>query len=248
MHRTQTTAQSGPADSRLVQLLTHLDRKAAKAPHEDFAERLGRLFDLSDAITLDGANKHRPKGPFQASEDAAERLQADLLKTRATLLEHLSRSFAGEKAASVISLPALRDDAPADKRPTFGPYERFYQGHQRQLIAGISNLRLRARRILAGHSESLARLAELDAVFENSLAPYVRQCFGNLAGFLERRYRTLWEQRDPFHTPPDWLQPHGWLSQFQRELQMLLLAELDARQEPVLGLLDALNNEVSTTL
>lgn len=241
MHRTQNSAQSAPVDSRLVQLLTSLDSKAASGSHACFAERLGRLFDLSDTIALDGAIKTTPKGPFAQGEDAAERLQADLLKTRNTLLEHLGRSFAGEKAASVIALPALNTDAPADKRPTFGAYERFYQAHQRQLIAGIANLRLRARRIVAGHSEPMAQLAELDAVFENSLGAYVRQCFGALPGFLEKRYRTLWETRDPFHTPEDWLGQHGWLAQFRRELQMLLLAELEARQEPVLALLDALS-------
>ena len=258
MHRTHAPSQSGPAGSRLVALLTQLDRKAARASHGDFAERLGRLFDLSDAIALDGANQYRPKGPFEASPDAAERLQADLLKSRDALLAHLSRSFAGEKAASVIPLPPLKDDAQADKRPTFGAYERFYQAHQRQMIAGLSNLRQRARRILSGHSQAMARLAELDAVFEQSLSGYVRHCFGALPGFLEKRYRTLWDTRDPFHTVEDWLPPQGWLSQFRRELQLLLLAELDARQEPILGLLDALvadatgnqstHNEVSKTV
>ena len=258
MHRTHAPSQSGPAGSRLVALLTQLDRKAARASHGDFAERLGRLFDLSDAIALDGANQYRPKGPFEASPDAAERLQADLLKSRDALLAHLSRSFAGEKAASVIPLPPLKDDAQADKRPTFGAYERFYQAHQRQMIAGLSNLRQRARRILSGHSQAMARLAELDAGFEQSLSGYVRHCFGALPGFLEKRYRTLWDTRDPFHTVEDWLAPQGWLSQFRRELQLLLLAELDARQEPILGLLDALvadatgnqstHNEVSKTV
>ena len=258
MHRTHAPSQSGPAGSRLVALLTQLDRKAARASHGDFAERLGRLFDLSDAIALDGANQYRPKGPFEASPDAAERLQADLLKSRDALLAHLSRSFAGEKAASVIPLQPLKDDAQADKRPTFGAYERFYQAHQRQMIAGLSNLRQRARRILSGHSQAMARLAELDAVFEQSLSGYVRHCFGALPGFLEKRYRTLWDTRDPFHTVEDWLAPQGWLSQFRRELQLLLLAELDARQEPILGLLDALvadatgnqstHNEVSKTV
>ncbi|HBC18296.1 MAG TPA: DUF3348 domain-containing protein, partial [Alcanivorax sp.] len=247
-----------PAGSRLVTLRTQLDRKAARDSHGDFAERLGRLFDLSDAISLDGANQYRPKGPFEARPDATERLQADLLKTRDTLLAHLSRSFAGEKAASVIPLPPLKDDAQTDKRPTVGAYERFYQAHQRQMIAGLSNLRQRSRRILIGHSQAMARLAELDAVFEQSLSGYVRHCFGALPGFLEKRYRTLWDTRDPFHTVEDWLTPQGWLSQFRRELQLLLLAELDARQEPILGLLDALvadatgnqstHNEVSKTV
>ncbi|MZR63368.1 DUF3348 family protein [Alcanivorax sp. DP30] len=239
MHRTQTRTQSGLPGSRLVQLLGSLDSKAARASHGDFAERLGRLFDLSDAISLDGATRFTPKGPFNPSDSLPQELQDALLKARHALLEHLSRSFAGEKAASVIALPPLSDDADAEKRPSFGAYERFYQAHQRQIIAGLSNLRLRCRRLLTGHSATLAHLAELDAVFENGLSSYARQGFAALPGFLDQRYRLLWQQRDPFHTPADWLGPHGWLSQFRRELKMLLLAELDARQEPVLGLLAA---------
>ncbi|WP_290523786.1 DUF3348 family protein [Alcanivorax sp.] len=239
MHRTQPRTQSALSGSRLVQLLSSLDSKAAQASHGDFAERLGRLFDLSDAIALDGATRVAPKGPFSPGDDLTAQLQEHLLKTRRALLDHLGRSFSGEKAASVIALPPLRDDADPEKRPSFGAYERFYQAHQRQMIAGLSNLRLRCRRLLAGHSASLAHLAELDAVFECGLASYARQGFAALTGVLEQRYRLLWQQRDPFHTPADWLRPQGWLTQFRRELKMLLLAELDARQEPVLGLLAA---------
>ncbi len=248
MHRTQSRTQSGFSGSRLVQLLGSLDSKAARASHGDFAERLGRLFDLSDAIALDGATRHQPAGPFTPAADLPGQLQDDLLKTRAALLDHLSRSFAGEKAASVIALPPLRNDADAEKRPVFSAYERFYQAHQRQMIAGLTNLRLRCRRRLATHSASLAHLAELDAVFESGLASYARQGFAALPGFLEKRYRALWQQRDPFHTPTDWLGPHGWLTQFRRELKMLLLAELDARQEPVLGLLAAAREATSDAL
>ena len=238
MQRTHTAPQSAPA-SRLVQLLQSLDSKAVRAGHGDFAERLGRLFDLSDAISLDGATRHTPSGPFTANDDLPEQLQADLLRTRRALLDYIGRSFAGEKAASIVALPPLREDAGAEKRPSFGAYERFYQAHQRQLIAGLTNLRLRCRRLLAGHSEPLAHLAEIDAVMESSLTAWARQGFAALSGVLEQRYRLLWQQRDPFHTPADWLGPHGGLTQFRRELKMLLLAELDARQEPVLGLLAA---------
>ena len=238
MYRTQTPAHTGPAGSRLVELLASLDPKAASSSHACFAERLGRLFDLSDTIALDTATQHRPKGPFTAQPDISETLQADLLKTRNTLLENLSHSFAGKQAASVISLPPLNKDIPAGKRPTFGPYERFHQAHQRQMIAALTNLRLRARRHLCAHSAELARLAELDAVFEHGLSAYVRRCFSAMPAFLEKRYRVLWQQGQ--HTPPqEWMAANGWLSQFCQEIQMLLLAELDARQEPILGLLDA---------
>ena len=106
------------------------------------------------------------------------------------------------------------------------------------MIAALTNLRLRARRHLCAHSAELARLAELDAVFEHGLSTYVRRCFSAMPAFLEKRYRVLWQQGQHTH-PQEWMAANGWLSQFCQEIQMLLLAELDARQEPILGLLDA---------
>ena len=42
--------------------------------------------------------------------------------------------------------------------------------------------------------------------------------------------------------PSDWLQAGGWLAEFYKDVQELLLAELDVRLQPVLGLLEALNS------
>ncbi|MFV8816586.1 DUF3348 family protein [Haliea sp. E17] len=245
MPRTHTPSPSGPAGSRLAQLLGELDKRLAGARHGDFAERLGRLFDLSDAIALDGATRHKPAGPFSPAENLLQELQEDLLDSRRALLEQLARSFRGETAPSVIALPAPGAGAAPGKRPPFSTYSNFYQAHQRQMIAGVANLRLRCRRQLAAQNARLAHLAELDAVFESGLASYVRQGFAALPGILETRYRTLWQQRDPEQPPAAWLEPHSWLQQFRAELKMLLLAELEARQEPVLGLLEAAREQLA---
>ncbi len=240
MHRFPTPRQASPAGSRLVQLLGQLDRRLAGLRHGDFAERLGRLFDLSDAIALDGATRHSPAGPFDAQEELPRRLQEDLLATRGGLLEQLTRSFNGEQGASVIALPAPGASAESGRRPPFSTYSNFYQAHQRQIITAIANLRLRCRRQLAAQNPALAHLAELDTVFESTLAGYARQGFSSLpGGFLENRYRALWQQRDAEPGSAGWLAPGGWLQQFRAELKLLLLAELDARQEPILGLIAA---------
>jgi hypothetical protein len=44
--------------------------------------------------------------------------------------------------------------------------------------------------------------------------------------------------------PALWMQPGGWLANFCRELQGVLLAELDLRLQPTVGLIEALSNEV----
>jgi hypothetical protein len=43
--------------------------------------------------------------------------------------------------------------------------------------------------------------------------------------------------------PALWLQAGGWLAHFCQELHTVLLAELDLRLQPTLGLVEALQNE-----
>ena len=58
---------------------------------------------------------------------------------------------------------------------------------------------------------------------------------------LERRFEAMRTkaEHDAALTTPD-AQPHAWLQHFDREWQAHLLAELDLRLQPVLGLVEAL--------
>ncbi|EKF74795.1 hypothetical protein A11A3_07223 [Alcanivorax hongdengensis A-11-3] len=245
MHRTQTPDPTALPGGRLAQLLGELARTPSRGAPPCFAERLGRLFDLSDTITLDAARQHRSQtGTPQG--DAAERLQEDLLRSRDTLLDGLHRAMARDSDGGQLPAPKL---ARPGSRPLFAPYQKFYQGQQRQFAAGVHGLRVRARRLLAAQSAELARLVELDTVFDHTLSDYSRRGFQRVPALLEKRYETLWQQHLKSDAPDDdipaWLAPGGWLHQFYRDLQAVLVAELDARLEPVLGLYEALHNEVT---
>lgn len=247
-HSTHNPARA-PYGGRLARLVAELGGATAGKAPPDFAERLGRLFDLSDTIVLDDATRRTPPGPFES--DTAQRreretaLSAELARTRDELAAAVLESFES---------PSVSDPLPAPKAarkpgipPSFEPYQRFYQTRQRQLAVGAQRLRARARKALAQQGPELAQLAELDAVFDNTLANYTRQAFGALPKVLDKRFRTLWrahhkkaEDPDP---PENWIQEGAWLDRFQREMRLLLLAELEARLEPAQGLLDALHNE-----
>jgi hypothetical protein len=45
--------------------------------------------------------------------------------------------------------------------------------------------------------------------------------------------------------PALWMQPGGWLAGFRKELQDALLAELDVRLQPTVGLIEAFSNEAT---
>lgn len=247
-HRTHNTARP-PYGGRLTRLVAELGGATAGKAPADFAERLGRLFDLSDTIVLDDATRRTPQGPFEsAAENRRERgtpLITELARSRDELAGGILESF--ESPSVTDPLPAPTAARKPGIPPSFEPYQRFYQTRQRQLAVGAQRLRARARKALAERGPELAQLAELDAVFDNTLANYSRQAFGALPKVLEKRFRTLWRAHHKKAGDPDppekWIEEGAWLDRFQREMRLLLLAELEARLEPAQGLLDALHNE-----
>lgn len=238
-----TPASPGAASQRLMQLLAQALPRPSAEVDGCFAERLARLLDLSGTIALDGALKRERPDESTTASSVAHAAEADLLRTRDQLLTAMARSFSNEKAASVIPLPPLGADHPMDKRPSFAAYERFYLAHQRQMIGAVSNLRVRLRQVLSQHPPQLAQLAELDSIYESTLAPYGREQFGKIPRHLERLFRYYWQHRTPMQPPHQWLESGGWLTQFRQQLQLIMLAELDTRLEPALGLLDALQQK-----
>ena len=118
--------------------------------------------------------------------------------------------------------------------------------------AALVQLRAQVREALKGGSPALRQLAGLDGVLEKALAERERNLFLNVPLLLEKRFEQL---RDAHASAPEassqadgvarWMQPGGWLAVFCKDLQSVLLAELDLRLQPVLGLVEAFGNEVS---
>lgn len=238
------TARTEPAAfgrARLVHLVTELRNPApgdiTKAtrpqPAADFAERLGRLFDLSDTLALDDTLRQMPGNTPPGSDPAwsdPEGLVADFAASRDALARELIKAF---ESGSVRDPLPPQAEHPADTTPEFQPYRRFYQARQQHMATGVQRLRIRLRQALSTRSPALAQLGALDAVFDNTLTTYERRCFGTLPRVLEKRFRQL----DREH------QETAWLPRFRQEMRLLLLAELEARLTPVQGLLDALPPE-----
>ena len=95
----------------------------------------------------------------------------------------------------------------------------------------IAPLRERVREALAACGPQQARLAAVDAVMAQALAPHERRLLGGLPGWLEKRSQRMAQQGVPETVLADTL---------RQELQALLLAELEHRLQPVEGLIAAL--------
>lgn len=269
MNNPQPTSQIAPSSSpaappsaRLVQLLAALGHAAGSEPHASFTERLGRLFGLGDTMELDAALAFRAKGQFQPSSDLASKLQHTLSSTRDKLVQRLQLCFNTTASDTTPGLPVLepgqKPDTGNQAAPDVAPYLNFYLARQRELAAATRQLRTKVRNAVATTSPAMAHLAQLDTVFDHTLAGYSSQSFATLPALVEKRFHTLWQGRQqmnfdqqdqaPAQSPEqDWTKPGGWLHQYCQEMQMLLLAELEVRLEPAMALLDAFTHEVSHT-
>ena len=90
------------------------------------------------------------------------------------------------------------------------------------------------RRSMAAISDKLFRLAELDRLLQESLEAQTRKQYKVSIKVLERYFKSaLAKSKEP--TDANWIHP------FLNIMREMLLAELDTRLQPTIGLLEALN-------
>ena len=199
---------------------------AAAAPRRDLAERLSDWLSVRDAIDLQQAHTRiaglEPDDPGAGDLDR-EAFERDLLRLRRALEQ------------------AIRSDDLAPLRATADPvpWHHRYLQHQRRMADSTGTLRNRLRQALRGASPRLAQLAELDATLEQLTGRREQQLLSGVPALLRSRHAELKARQDAQATelfPPA---PEAWLDDFEREFRDVLLAELELRLQPVLGLIDA---------
>lgn len=203
----------GPTFIRLLARLAELD---VAAPGSSLPGQLGQWLDWKHALSLAAALDSRPA----ASEDPVtvpDDLPAECARARETLLAALRHD------------PLLASDTPPADEPDFAPYRQLYLARQRAAQATVGRLRGRLRDALMVISPEQARLAEVDAVMEVTLIPREHSLLAKVPTLLERRFESL---RGAGQT--------HWLDAFRRDMQSVLLAELELRFQPVDALLAAL--------
>ena len=233
--------------SRLTRFLADLSLVDAGGSKQAFAERLGQWLNFADAITL-----HAAHGATSAAAErsvATTALEAEFSAARAALVNSITASCSPLAGETRIKLPAMQPGA-AIEALAYEPYRRFYLAHQGEMEVGVRPLRSKARQALARAGQNLRQLAALDGALDKILGARERQLLATVPALLEKRFAQLasaHQQRLAETGLPDdpelWLQPGGWLADFCNELKMALLAELDLRLQPTVGLIEALSNE-----
>ena len=209
----QQAPVSAPA---FVQRLAGLGGIDALSGGPALSARLGQWIDWNRAIALSRTLDRTPAAGTAAPMDAS--LGEACAQARASL------------AAAILR----KDEATADPAAgDFGPFRRRCLDLQHAMLASTGRLRGRLRDALAQGSADQARLAELDAVMEQTLSPREQALLATTPELLGRRFEHLAQAHADAADA-------AWHARFHREMQDVLLAELDVRFLPIDALLAAL--------
>ena len=243
--------------STFIRLLSELAGADVEASTQPFAERLGLWLDWTAAMPLSAALQASAAAPLVGAALASGAAAAAKAITLARA--ELSHSIAtdsvltsGTAAAAGPHQPTPATGGPTDNGVDFLTYRRCYQAHQRLMQARIAPLRAQARNALAARSPALAKLAALDSVLDEALGARERNLLASVPALLERRFERLQQAHlgaqattpapeGPAPAP----QSHDWLAGYCKEMQGVLLAEMDIRLQPTWGLVETLCNEVT---
>ncbi len=172
-------------------------------------------------------------------------------------IERVTQELANTRRALIRKISSYGSEVEPTESVGFEPYLNAWLTLQRRVVAASRQLRDKTRKVMKDHNQNLARLAELDSAFDHAMAGYTSQCFSHIPKVLEQRFQALFPALFPAlfqaqQTPSEASQetgsaPGDWLHRYCEEAQNLLLAELDVRLEPVLGLLEACHNEVTNS-
>jgi hypothetical protein len=237
----QATTRTHFHSSRLIRILADLALLETTGQGPALAGKLGLWVDYTDAIRLCAVHNAGMPAlaalPPTASAEATE-----------------SAADAVARVRTGLEATIARNGVPVEPGVDYEPYRRFYLAQQRELEQKVGPLRALAREALSQASPALGQLAALDAALDGILEEREARLLGTLPILLRRRFAVLLKGHQqaladspqanaPSDTPAHWLQPGGWLARFANELQTVLLAELDLRLQPTLGLLEALHHK-----
>ncbi len=231
------TKQTLQDRSRFVRQLTALSAQNLTAADYNLAERLGHFVGVSGSMNLARGLRSLPTQAKITGSTSAEALQTLLFEQRARMIRVIVESFSADTNEGQNAVPSTATGVRVEALKTFEPYQRFYTTHQIEMAVSVKNLRIQMREALSGVSTAMHQLAELDKTLDDSLEAHARKLFNVSPKLLEQRFRSLLQQ----HAKDAEIEGEAWLELFYQDMRELLLAELDVRLQPVLGLLEALN-------
>ncbi len=261
---TRPTLRAHFNSSRLVRFLTENAMLDAARPEDDVGQRLGDWLNFREAIALHGVLN--PEAPLvqaphmrRVTAMSGEALSRHVDKVWGQLEQSILQGAPPGSGMTRIDIPPAELGEPIDPKTAFEPYRRFYAAHQRQMESTLQTLRRQVRAQLGKSSSALQQLAMLDAAFENILAEREAAMLAKVAKLHEKRFvqavkthtkrqaeaiQRVSADADSAENSAPASQTATWLMPLRQAMRTALLAELDTRLQPVLGLLEAFNQEI----
>jgi hypothetical protein len=250
--------------SRLVRRLRTLDVVNVQPSHGPFSERFGQLFDLSGTVIIsqmledlsDVASATTTRRTIEAITD-------EFLEERKALIHYIAMRFQPGTAHGKGKLPTASEfhahcefaDVYATASLTlsnhhsavFEPYREFYVTLQSKLAGKIHPIHTHIGDAISRICPEFAQLTALDKAMARALYGQHRQLFGVVPRLLGKRFGSLFgEHLSAIAGKPEvrdveqWMGAQGWLSAFCRQMQEVLLSELEIRLQPAQGLIETL--------
>jgi hypothetical protein len=206
----QASPRAGFTGPALIRLLARLADRDVPPSKEGLAERLSHWLSWTDAVSLSTALSPTPASAPGIAPDR---------------LDRPSRNTDAEEAARVRSTlaKANAEDGLLDT-DDFPVYRLHYVTRQHAMEGSIAPLRARLRVALTRRSADMARLAAMDAVMEQALWQRERSLLATVPALLEKHF----------------VRSKAQSGTFRKDMQAVLLAELELRLQPIEGLLHAL--------
>jgi hypothetical protein len=246
-----------------VQCLTELKVTSDPVPRSHSADRFGQLLSLHDSVNLLEMLEELPDTKFESTGISIETVKDEFVGAHAALVDFIAKSFVPRAGRARGKLPTpeayhshcrftqvyvkTRSGVVKNHTAAYEPYRKFYVERQDTLATKINRLRFRIADAISGVSPELAQLASLDKGIGDALFVQSQQIFAAIPNLLGRRFRRLLDEH--WHELPNrpavsdlepWMRSGGWISGFCGEMQEMLLAELEIRLQPVLGLIETL--------
>ncbi|WP_233805022.1 DUF3348 domain-containing protein [Paraburkholderia sp. HP33-1] len=250
----QRNALSGPA---LVRLLARLAEADVAESRQSLADRLSQWLGWTDAIALSSALNGKPPAVAVGARAFGRAEEDECTRVRRSLVSAIgsdsvlagSRRRGSASSSAQMSAPRVAVDTQAD----YAVFRQRYLALQQSMETSIGTLRGRLRALLATQAPALARLAVVDAVMERALGERERTLLGAVPGLLGGHFERLRAdaeaaattstaavQPTPASVHANAAASDAWLDAFRKDMQSVLLAELDVRFQPIEGLLAAL--------
>lgn len=242
---TQAAPQLSANSSRLVRYLNELSVANTAISPGHFAQRLAQLIDFSASIALAGTHGKLQTLAFEPTGIPGAAAEAEFLRVRAAMMQSVIKSIATGTGPGRSRLPEPAGLQETDPATACAPYLKFYAAHQAQLEFKTRNVQSHIRDLATGLSPELARLCALDAALGDTLAQHSRKFFTEIPRLLGQHFEHLLHE-NPQPGAEQQENQEAWTGlheRFRAEMQGLLLAEIEARLLPVLGLIEAINED-----